>query len=69
MKGVKCPKLIIHGRKDEIISCSHSVALYELDKTRTDLILVDSMTHARFNFFDDLCKHIINFLEKINNEN
>ena len=45
IKNIKCPALISHGDKDEIVSVRHSYKLYELANEPKKLIILKGATH------------------------
>ena len=73
--NVKCPILLIHGTKDDLISYQHSVTLYNLVKNinkDNELILIPNMTHNDYNLKEDIIDRIKKFCEYrnlINNKN
>ena len=50
---VELPILILHGVDDNIIPYSHSEVLHELSSARSELRLVNGMTHMSFDFKND----------------
>ena len=69
MEKTKCPTIIIHGKKDEIIKCEHSDKLYNaLQGNFKRLIQPPNMTHNYFKLYDDLLNPIQKFLQYVNNQ-
>lgn len=64
-KTVKCPILIIHGLKDNLVPYHHSVAILGQCIGYSRLKLVENMTHTKFNFRNDLIKPVENFLNDL----
>jgi len=66
---VQAPVFLIHGKKDNLISFKHSVALFnvlkKLDKD-VELELRESMTHNEVNLFKDITETIKAHLDKLN---
>jgi dipeptidyl aminopeptidase/acylaminoacyl peptidase len=65
-KHIKSPTLLIHGMKDELISYDHSKEIFEVlkkCKCRSELILPEDMTHNGFEFYRDLIRHLIDFVD------
>ncbi len=50
--NLKCPIIIYHGVKDELIDPSHSIDMYEKHKDKITLVLLKNATH------NDLISHI-----------
>jgi len=48
IQKVTCPTLLIHGKKDDLIPCHHSVTLYENCKGPAKLHMPKNMTHNEF---------------------
>ena len=66
---VKCPILLIHGEKDNLISYKHSEDLrnevLKYDKSHiVNIILIKNMTHNDYNIRDDIIKNIETFCQK-----
>ena len=66
-KKIKCPVLIIHGKKDILINYYHSIKLKEeIDKNgfpkKVELKLIDNMTHNKFNLKEDIIYLIKDFI-------
>lgn len=61
---VKCPALIIHGKKDNLIPYQQSVSLYDaLPGTNKRIHLPEEMTHVDYDYYDDLGRPVISFLK------
>ena len=59
---IKSPVLLIHGKKDTLISHSHSVKLKEaMTNCVSELYLSDDMTHNSYDFCNDLVKPLLKF--------
>ena len=68
IKRVKCPILLIHGEKDNLISYKHSEALRNevLKYDESHIVafqLIKNMTHNDYNIRDDIIKHIETFCQ------
>ena len=66
-KNLKCPVLIIHGKKDPLINFNHSIELKEEINNNgfskiVELKLRDNMTHNDFDIKDDIIYLIRNFI-------
>jgi fermentation-respiration switch protein FrsA (DUF1100 family) len=65
VQTVKCPTLIIHGRNDTLIPCSHSQELFSrcTSTTQVKLVMPQNMTHNSFgDIYSDLLVPIKDFL-------
>lgn len=58
---VKCPVLLIHGKKDQLISYEHSKRLAEACNGNAFLRLQEEMTHNRFNTYIEIVNPIFEF--------
>jgi hypothetical protein len=70
-KNLKCPVLIIHGKKDPLINFNHSIELKEEINNNgfskiVELKLRDNMTHNDFDIKDDIIYLIRNFINSNN---
>ena len=68
IKKVTCPILCIHGKKDKLIPCEHS---YELARECTGTVKVvvsETMTHNKFEFYDDILCPIDKFILEYSNQ-
>lgn len=65
IKHVKCPVLMIHGEKDQVIPHTHSVALFEncTSAASKHLITPSKMTHNEFRLEEDLIDPVLKFLK------
>ena len=64
MQNVICPVFIIHGRKDDIVSCSQAEELLsELQKVKVDafLYIPENMDHNSFDFENDFVMPLMEF--------
>ena len=67
INNVRCPVLLIHGMKDNLIPSEHSRSLYNQIKGRIkEYILRDDMTHNKYKLYEDIIIPISSFLEKHN---
>jgi len=66
IKKVTSPTLFIHGQKDDLIPCSHSVDLSKNCGGPFDLIFPENMNHNEFNIYDDFLEPIHTFLKRYN---
>ena len=64
IQSVKCPTLIIHGKLDTLIPCSHSQELFSrCPSNRVKLVVPALMTHNSFgDLYQDLLLPIKDFL-------
>lgn len=64
-KDIQSPTLLIHGLKDELIGPGHSQKLHEeLTNCPSVVILPKEMTHNGFDFYKDLIKPLLTFIEE-----
>jgi fermentation-respiration switch protein FrsA (DUF1100 family) len=68
IKKVTCPVLLIHGKKDSLIPFSHSEQLAKACQGQVTVILSDTMSHNKFEYYDDVLSPIDNFLKENNIE-
>ena len=64
MKNVRCPVFLMHGMKDDIVSCNQAKELYtvlEENKIDTTLHIPKDMDHNSFNFEDDFISPLLDF--------
>jgi fermentation-respiration switch protein FrsA (DUF1100 family) len=54
--------LIIHGSKDSLVPCQHSLRLISGCQAYCRLKLIENMTHTRFNFRLDFIRHFSRFM-------
>lgn len=67
IQSIKCPILLIHGRKDNLISYQHSQKLFDSakkDNFHVDIQIRDEMTHNDFDFSKDIVDQIVYFMRK-----
>ncbi|OMJ79751.1 hypothetical protein SteCoe_20184 [Stentor coeruleus] len=64
IKKVICPVLMIHGKKDALIPFSHSEKLAKACQGQASVILSDTMSHNKFEYYDDVLSPIDNFLKE-----
>ena len=62
IEKIKCPTLFIHGKKDQLIPCIHSLNLYKQATCSKKLVLADEMSHNRSKVEKDIYSPIENFL-------
>lgn len=60
IKDVKCPVLLIHGKKDKLISFEQSKKLAE-NCEKAELRIQENMTHNRFNTYIEIINPIFEF--------
>ena len=66
MKNIKCPVLILHSIKDEIIPFYHGKELYRLSLNKFDPLFVEGSTHNNLDkISQDVFHHINKFLNYI----
>lgn len=66
MKSVKCPVFLIHGEKDDIVSCKQAMELKEvLEENKVDVVLhtPKDMDHNAFSFEEDFVWPLLDFYE------
>ncbi|CAD8103176.1 unnamed protein product [Paramecium primaurelia] len=67
ISNVTCPMLVIHGQKDQFITCDHSKRLISQTKSKIKQYhLSENMTHNDFSIQDDIIQPLRNLFEKIN---
>lgn len=64
IQKVKCPVLLIHGKKDVLIPMSHTAELEKRCKGLHETYLSDEMTHNDYNVEEDVVKPLIQLMEK-----
>ena len=65
IQNIKCPILLIHGKKDTLIKYQHSEKLRDIAKTKNPNVYLqirDEMTHNEFDFSKDIIEQIVNFM-------
>ena len=56
MDQIKSPTLLIHGKEDNLIACSHSVKLQQnCTNCVSEIVLPENMNHNQFEYY----KHVI----------
>ncbi|WP_297238850.1 alpha/beta fold hydrolase [uncultured Faecalicoccus sp.] len=66
---VECPILILHGTKDEVISCDVSCSVYKKIKDHSRLVLIEGGRHRMLydhQGYEGLCFHLIKDMIKEN---
>ncbi|CAD8078720.1 unnamed protein product [Paramecium sonneborni] len=66
IQQVKSPVYILHGVKDNIVSVEQGKKLYELCNSACLIRTPPEMTHTRFQFENDLCQPLLNFMRQLN---
>jgi predicted esterase len=71
IKDVKCPILLIHGKKDNLIKYEHSIELKEeIIKSNNspivELKIIENMAHNTFSLKEDIIYTIKDFINKYN---
>jgi len=66
IKKVTCPSLFIHGQKDVLVLCTHSIDLSKNCAGPYDLILPEKMDHNNFNMYEDFLDPIVEFFNRYN---
>lgn len=61
----KSPVLLLHGKKDTIITPRHSEELYNLTKSKAKLIIYENMSHNEFGFYECVIYPTIKYLEAL----
>jgi len=51
---VKCPVFMVHGKRDDVVPCEHSIELSQEIKGHYKLCLSESMNHNSMNFCEDI---------------
>ncbi|KAJ4758628.1 alpha/beta-Hydrolases superfamily protein [Rhynchospora pubera] len=62
---VRCPVLIIHGKKDDTIDCSHGKQLYELCQQKYEPLWIEDGNHCDLETYPEYLKHLENFVKAI----
>jgi fermentation-respiration switch protein FrsA (DUF1100 family) len=63
IKNVKCPVLILHSIKDDIVPFYHGKELYKAAPNKFDPLFVDGTSHNNIDkICDDVFKHLNKFL-------
>ncbi|KAG7567525.1 Alpha/Beta hydrolase fold [Arabidopsis thaliana x Arabidopsis arenosa] len=62
IRHVKCPVLVIHGTKDDIVNISHGKRLWELAKDKYDPLWVKGGGHCNLETYPEYIKHVRKFL-------
>jgi abhydrolase domain-containing protein 17 len=65
IKHVTCPTLLIHGKKDSLITYQHSEQLASACRGKVEVFFSETMTHNQFQYYDDVILPIDSFLKKI----
>jgi fermentation-respiration switch protein FrsA (DUF1100 family) len=66
MKNIKCPVLILHSIKDDIVPFYHGKELYKAACNKFDPLFIDGTTHNNIDkISDDVFKHINKFLHHL----
>ena len=65
IQEVECPVFIIHGAKDTLIPKEHAEDLHSHCKNISQILIPDEMDHNNFDFYDDLCQPLLEFMAKI----
>lgn len=68
LKKVSCPVLLIHGKKDALIPYSHSEQLASVCAGSVTIYLSETMTHNKFEYYEDVISPIDKFLKDHNIE-
>ena len=61
---IKCPTLLLHGKKDTLISWQQSANIYDALETKAELIMHDEMTHNDIDTLRHIVLPIMAFIEK-----
>ncbi len=59
---MKCPALLIHGKKDDVIPWQHSLDLINSCRCPAKLVTPENMKHNNFDYRRDVIKHLKDFL-------
>ncbi|KAH6774631.1 alpha/beta-Hydrolases superfamily protein [Perilla frutescens var. hirtella] len=59
---VKCPVLVIHGTKDDVVDCSHGKQLWELCKEKYEPLWVKDGNHCDLELYPEYIKHLKKFI-------
>lgn len=68
LKKVNCPVLLIHGKKDGLIPFTHSEQLASVCTGSVTIYLSETMTHNKFEYYEDVISPIDKFLKDNNIE-
>ncbi|CAD6264496.1 unnamed protein product [Miscanthus lutarioriparius] len=62
---VKCPVLVIHGTKDDVVDCSHGKRLWELCQHKYEPLWIEGGDHGNLEKFPVYIRHLKKFLSTI----
>jgi len=62
---IRCPTVLIHGKKDNLIYHTQSMSIFELLNSKAEIFLPDEMTHTRIDPVNHICMPINIFNEKL----
>lgn len=66
MKNIKCPVVILHSIKDDIVPFYHGKELYKAASNKFDPLFVDGTSHNNIDkVSEDVFKHINKFLASL----
>lgn len=68
LKKVTCPVLLIHGKKDGLIPYKHSEQLASVCAGSVTIFLSETMTHNKFEYYEDVISPIDKFFRENNIE-
>lgn len=66
IEKIECPTLIIHGKLDEVVSCSHAHDIFQKLDCVSSLFINQKMGHNSSDFFEDILKPVWAFFQKTN---
>jgi len=66
MKNIRCPVLVLHSIKDEVVPFYHGKELHKLSRHKFDPLFIEGTTHNNLDkVSEDIFAHINKFLNFI----
>ena len=65
IKQIESPILIIHGKKDTVVPCEHSIQLKEMCGSRAKLVLPALMSHNEYTIKSDIIAPLAEFFTEV----
>ncbi|KAE9605621.1 putative serine aminopeptidase, S33, alpha/Beta hydrolase [Lupinus albus] len=62
---VKCPVLVIHGTKDEVVDISHGRKLWEFCNEKYEPLWLNGGNHCNLELFPEYLSHLVKFISAI----
>jgi fermentation-respiration switch protein FrsA (DUF1100 family) len=67
IRNIKCPVLVLHSVKDDIVPFYHGKELYKASINKFDPLFIDGTTHNNMDkLSEDVFYHINSFLNTLN---